>query len=266
LIEGSEGGLSGPLYSICMLCSNDAETVRQSIASVMELSKYRRIEVIVTDNESDDGSQKVLQEFVDNEAITVIEKKCNRGDGRELAFQASKGDYILSHMDCDDVFNAEGLNSLIARYHSSFEGKALMTKKQDSAEASNITIAPRAVLENAGGWRPLNWGEDWDIWARLANIGLYVFYPYPVENPPHTSIKVRTERYAGPSHGFGVRVAKYADALRTGRRVFHEEEHVSPAQWMAYAVARAGVFIKGKSLAPVPNPEFHEDRTVVRTN
>jgi glycosyltransferase involved in cell wall biosynthesis len=245
-----------------MLCSNDAETVRQSIESVLELSKYRRVEVIVTDNESEDGSQKVLQEFAGEGAITVIERKCNRGAGREVAFQASKGEYILSHMDCDDVFNASGIDSLITSYHSYFEGKALMTKKKGSAEASNITIAPRAILAQVGGWRPLNWGEDWDLWARLANVGLYVFFPYPTENAPHSTIKVRTERYAGPSHGFSVRVSKYADAMRSGRSVFHSGEHVSPAQWVAFAFARAGVLIGGSSLAPVPNPEFNENSTL----
>jgi len=242
-----------------MLCSNDAETLRQSLESVLELSKYRNIEVIVTDNESEDGSQQVLQEFGSKGAIKVIERRCNRGAGRQLAFQASKGEYVLSHMDCDDVFLANGIDTLITRYHSDFEGKALMTKKKDSAEASNITIAPRAILEQIGGWRPLNWGEDWDLWARLANIGLYRFFPYPAVNPPHSNIKVRTDRYAGSSHGFSVRVAKYTDAIRSGRAVFHSGEHVSPAQWIAFVVAKMGVFVGGSSLIPVPNPGFHED-------
>jgi glycosyltransferase involved in cell wall biosynthesis len=244
-----------------MLCSNDVETVRQSLESVLELSNFRRIEVIVTDNDSSDGSQRVLEDFRSKGAITAIERKCNRGIGRELAFHASRGEYVLSHMDCDDVFNAGGLNTLIDRYHADFEGKALMTKRKDSAEASNITIAPRAVLEQIGGWRSLNWGEDWDLWARLASLGLYAFLPYPVEDPPHSSIKVRTERYAGPSHGFSVRVAKYSDALRTGRRVFDPGERVSTAQRVALAVARASVRLRETSLAPVPDPDFKEDNT-----
>jgi glycosyltransferase involved in cell wall biosynthesis len=242
-----------------MLCSNDAETVRQSIESVLELSKYRSIEVIVTDNLSRDGSQQLLADLASKGTISVIERKCNRGEGRELALQASKGEYVLSHLDCDDFFNADAIDSLITRYHSDFEGKALMTKKKGSEEASNITIAPRRVLNQIGGWRPLNWGEDWDIWARLANAGLYAFIPYPAENPPHASITVRTERYAGPSRGFGVRVAKYADAIRSGRKVFHLGEHVSPAQWAAFVVAKAGVLVNGGLLVPVPNPEFIED-------
>jgi hypothetical protein len=165
-------------------------------------------------------------------------------------------------MDCDDIFNAGGIDTLIDKYHVSFEGKALMTKRKDSAEASNITIAPRQVLDRIGGWRPLNWGEDWDLWARLASAGLYAFLPYPVDNPPHSSIRVRTERYAGRSHGFGVRVAKYSDALRTGRRVFDKGERVSVAQRVALAVAMASVRLRGSSLASVPDPEFKEDNSL----
>ena len=244
-----------------MLCSNDVGTVKQSIESILELSRYRSIEVIVTDNKSGDGSEQVLKDFEGTGAITIIERKCNRGIGRELAFRASRGEYVLSHMDCDDVFNAGGINGLIDTYHATFEGKALMTKRKDSAEASNITIAPRGVLDRIGGWRSLNWGEDWDLWARLASAGLYAFLPYPMDNPPHSSIKVRTERYTGRSRGFIVRVAKYSDALRTGRRVFDPGEHVSVVQRVAFAVAKSSVRLRGSSLAPVPDPGFKEDNS-----
>jgi hypothetical protein len=162
-------------------------------------------------------------------------------------------------MDCDDIFDPAGVNSLIDRYHAEFEGRVLMTKRRNSPEASNITIAPRGVLELVGGWRPLNWGEDWDLWARVANLGLYSFLPYPHENPPHTSIKVRTGRSSGPTRGFWVKVSKYADSIRTGRRVFDPGEPVSTLQRTALAVARLRVALGGGTLAPIPDPDFSEE-------
>jgi glycosyltransferase involved in cell wall biosynthesis len=257
--EPAPGGLPSATYSICMLCSNDGGTVKASVDSVLELSRYRKVEVIVVDNMSTDGSLEVLHHFRDIGSIKLIERRCSRGEGRQLAFEASSGDYVLSHMDCDDVFDASGIDSLIAKYHSDFEGKVLMTKRRDSPEASNITIAPRDVLERVGGWRSLNWGEDWDLWARLASVGAYRFFPYPADNPPHASIKVRTERYSGATHGFWVRVAKYADAVRSGRSVFSPREHVSNAQRAALAVAKARVLVRRNSLTPVPDPEFAEE-------
>jgi glycosyltransferase involved in cell wall biosynthesis len=245
-------------YSICMLCSNDAETVEASVQSVLELSRYREIEVVVVDNRSKDGSREILRRLSEAGSIKLIERRCSRGEGRQLAFKASRGDYVLGHMDCDDIFNPVGIDSLIARYHLDFEGKSLMTKKLDSNEASNITIAPRPVLDYIGGWRPLNWGEDWDLWARLASAGTYTFLPYPAGNPPHRSIRVRTERYSGPTRGFRVRVSIYADAVRSGRPVFSPGEHVSSAQKVAFEVARAWVAVRRSSLVPVPDPGFNE--------
>jgi glycosyltransferase involved in cell wall biosynthesis len=258
LQEPPRSGQETRSYSVCMLCSNDGETVEASVRSVLELSQYRNTEVIVVDNLSTDRSADSLRKLRDEGLITLIEQRCKRGEGRQLAFNASKGKYVLSHMDCDDIFDAAGIDSLIARYHAEFEGRALMTKKRDSPEASNITIAPRLVIEQVGGWRPLNWGEDWDLWARLASIGVYSFTPYPVQSPPHKTIKVRTERYAGPTRGFGVRVSKYMDAIRMGRKVFDPGEHVSLVQKMALATAKVRMATKGESLFPVPNPGFAE--------
>jgi len=246
------------MYSICMLCFNDGETVRDSINSVLELSRSREVEVVVVDNVSTDGSGEFLQKFNDAGSIKLIRTKCSRGKGRQIAFEASKGTYVLGHMDCDDIFNASGIDYLISKYHAGFEGKAMMTKKINSPEASNITIAPRSVLEEVGGWRSINWGEDWDLWARLAAAGAYTFLPYPTERPPHASIKVRTERFGGPTHGFRVRVSKYADSIRIGRKVFTPGEHVSPLQRVALAVAKAEVTVGGSSLSPVLNPDFTE--------
>jgi glycosyltransferase involved in cell wall biosynthesis len=245
-------------YSVCMLCSNDLKTVEASIHSVLGLAKYRKLEVVVVDNLSRDGSADILSRLKSTGQIALVEQKCTRGEGRQIAFGASKGEYVLSHMDCDDIFDPVGLDSLISRYHAEYEGRAMMTKRRDSPEASNITIAPRSVLESVGGWRPLNWGEDWDLWARLASRGLYSFLPYPLNNPPHTSIKVRVERFSGPSRGFWVRVSKYSDAVRTGRKVFDSGEQVSTVQRLALAVARIRVSLGG-ALPPVPDPDFSEE-------
>jgi glycosyltransferase involved in cell wall biosynthesis len=242
-----------------MLCSNDGQTLSESLDSVLELSKYRRVEVVVVDNMSTDGSSEMLHRYRDAGSAKLIERSCSRGEGRQLAFEASSGDYVLGHMDCDDVFRAAGIDTLIAKYHIEFEGKALMTKKIGTYEASNITIAPRTLLSQLGGWRSLNWGEDWDLWARAASLGQYAFLPYPVDSRPHAAIRVRTERYSSPTHGFWTRVSKYGDAIRIGRSVFDPGEHVSAAQRVAFAIAKARVAIGGGSLAPVPNPDFNEE-------
>ena len=241
-----------------MLSSNDGGTVQASIDSVLQLSKYRDIEVVVTDNLSKDGSQDILRRFVDKGLIKVVEERCSRGKGRELGFQASTGDYILSHMDCDDTFDAEGLDALIELYHSKCEGMMLMTQKKGSDEASNITMAPRELLTKIGGWRDLNWGEDWDLWARAGGIGKYVFVPYPTGRPPHRTVMVRYGIYRGAKSSFAMRSRKYTEAIRTGRRMFKPGEHISIPQRLVYYLARVSVSLRRNYLAPVPDPDFSE--------
>jgi len=241
-----------------MICSNEAETVKASVDSVLELSKYRKLQVGVADNMSRDGSQDVLRRFEQDGQITLVAQRCSRGAGRQLAFEATTGDYVLGHMDCDDVFDAKGLDSLIELYHSSFEGMVMMTQKTGSDEASNITIAPRPLLKELGGWRDLNWGEDWDLWARAAGARKYVYIPYPDDKPPHRSIKVRYGAYRTPRTSFNMRRTKYADAIRSGRRMFKPGEHVSLSQRLVYYLARGTVMLKRNYLVPVPDPDFSE--------
>jgi len=247
-----------PTYTVCMICSNEADTVKASVESVLELSKYRKVQVAVTDNMSRDGSQDILRRFEQEGRITLIVQKCSRGAGRQLAFAATTGDFVLGHMDCDDVFNAKGLDLLIDLYHSTCEGKVMMTQKKGSDEASNITIGPRPLIEKLGGWRDLNWGEDWDLWARAAGIGKYSYLPYPDDIPPHRTIKVRYGAYRTPGSSFNMRRTKYADAIRSGRRMFKPGEHVSISQKLVYYLAKGGVMLKGHYLVPVPDPDFSE--------
>jgi glycosyltransferase involved in cell wall biosynthesis len=254
-LTSDDGALT---YSICMLCSNDGETVKESLDSVLDLSRLRRAQVVVVDNMSSDGSRDVLRQYDEAGLIRLIERKCSRGEGRELAFRSSTGDYVLAHMDCDDVFDATGLNLLIERYHLSYEGKLLMTQKKGSDEASNITIAPRSLLTELGGWRDLNWGEDWDLWARANGRGKYAYLKYPLESPPHRRIKVRYGIYEGPLSRLGMRSHKYSDAIKTGRRMFKTGERMSASQRLAYFLAKAGVTVRREYMAPVPNPDFSE--------
>ena len=242
-------------YSICMLCYNDSKTLRQSIDSLLELSKLRTIEIIVTDNMSNDGSWEILQEYQTKGLITCLRRRCSRGMGRQIALTNSQGSYVLAHIDCDDIFSSEGIDYLLQIYHSKYEGSVMMTKKR-GPEASNITIAPKDLLVKLGGWRDLNWGEDWDLWARAAAIDKYSFQPYPSSNPPHKMVTVRKERDKRSMSQFVSRYGKYRDAVRSGRPAFSVIEHASLTQRMIYYLAKLVVNLTRSKLTPIPNPDF----------
>ena len=131
-------------------------------------------EIVVVDAESTDGQITILQEYASSGLIKLIVKRCNRGEGRQIAFAESKGDYTVAGIDTDDVVGPE-LNRLLALYHKEYEGLVL--------KATGVTIAPRNVVESLGGWKPLARAEDFDFWKRAEERGLLrkvSFNPYVV--------------------------------------------------------------------------------------
>lgn len=211
----------------------------------------------MVDNESTDGSWEVLQSMR-SLGVKAIRKRCSRGAAREAAILNSAGRIVLSHMDCDDVFSADGLLNLLSIYNSRAEGRMMMTRRTGQDERSNITIAPRELIEEVGGWRDINWGEDWDLWNRVAQIGKYLYLPYPGESPPHERIKLRRERETESWSKFLTRYSKFHDSIRIGRPVFSQEERVSTGQWFSYWLARLSVGISRKRLEHVPLPDFDD--------
>jgi len=100
--------------------------VRGSLDSVLN-QLDDRFEVIVVDQNSTDGSRRILERYAQKGAISLYHQKVrNRGLGRQLAFEKSSGDYIIANIDMDDVC-APTLGSYLKMYHELAEGKVLKT-------------------------------------------------------------------------------------------------------------------------------------------
>jgi len=182
---------SQPSHSICITHYNNAATVRESLESILAQIDDR-FEVIVVDNYSNDGSREVLQGYASSQRIKLIERHCSRGRGRQIAFEESSGDYIISGVDLDDIFRPIFLR-LAEAYHTFFEGKCLFMSGKHEA----ITVVPRTLVERVGGWRDVPAGEDIDLWARIAKEGELIHVPYrriQSEVNPHAGLVHRTAR------------------------------------------------------------------------
>src|ERR1700733_1394153 len=144
-----------PTYSICITHFNNAPTVRNSLESILS-QLNDEFEVIVVDNKSTDGSYEILKEFADAGKIKLIQAKSSRGKGREIAFENSKGEYIVANLDMDDIFKPR-LRELLARYHEVTEGKLLWAYSRMKGKGfwggESFTIVPRGLLQEIGGWR-----------------------------------------------------------------------------------------------------------------
>ena len=163
-----------PTYSVCVTTKNDFPTVKASLDAIIANTNRADTEIVVVDAESTDGQLPVLRQYESSGLIKLIVKKCNRGEGRQIAFAESAGDYVIAGIDTDDVVGP-GLQQLITLYRTEYEGMVM--------QAIGVTIAPRKVVETIGGWKSLARAEDFDFWRRAEDRGLLrrvSFSPYVV--------------------------------------------------------------------------------------
>lgn len=168
--------MSGPRYSVCITNYNSGKTIQLALGSILSQFNGEDFEIVAVDNASTDTSIEVLRELKQKRILReLVVTKCNRGRGRQIAFEISTAPYILSNLDMDIVY-AEGLKNVLATYHERYEGKVFCVH--------GMSILPRELVVKLGGWRNLDRNEDVDLYIRAYNRRLLVL---------DTSINVRQE-------------------------------------------------------------------------
>lgn len=148
-------------YSICITNYNSVDTIRGSMDSIFSLLNGS-FEIVVCDSCSIDGSREILQEYARKGKIKLVLQRSSRGKGRQIAFENSTGKYIISGIDTDDKLKPS-FHKFLSIYHRHHEGYML--------SAGTIHIIPRQIVEELGGWRDLQWGEDVDFHKRAQSLG-----------------------------------------------------------------------------------------------
>ena len=117
----NEKSVSGQSYelSVVMPCLNEAETLAICIDKARNYMKENNIhgEVVVADNGSTDGSQKIAQEH--GARIVHVETK---GYGSALmgGIQAAKGKYVIMG-DADDSYDFSALGNFIEKLRAGYD-------------------------------------------------------------------------------------------------------------------------------------------------
>lgn len=95
---------NSPLVTVICLCYNHEKFVVEALNSVLN-QNYQNIELIITDDCSNDNSKKVITDWLqDYPAVQFISSKINLGNTKTFnkALQFSKGEYIID-LAADDV-------------------------------------------------------------------------------------------------------------------------------------------------------------------
>jgi glycosyltransferase involved in cell wall biosynthesis len=148
-------------YSICITNFNMRSTLRPFLESILS-QVDSEFEIVICDNFSDDGSREMLEDYARDGMIRLFFAHSSRGKGRQIAYENSKGQYIISGLDTDDVVKPT-IRQVLKVYHDSHEGYVLSYR--------TIHFIPRHIVEAVGGWRDLQWGEDVDFCKRVEALG-----------------------------------------------------------------------------------------------
>jgi glycosyltransferase involved in cell wall biosynthesis len=192
-----------PLVSVVVPSYNMARFVPLTVESALT-QDYPRVEVIVVDDGSTDGSLEALRRF--GGRINLIEQT-NSGAcaARNRGLRESRGEFI-AFLDCDDLWEPSKLtrcvDALLARPSASMvhsyaywidadgrvfgpprfapkpDGRVFEALARGNFVTNSTPVCRRAAVEAAGGWdESIFTTADWDMWLRLAKTGEVAFLP-----------------------------------------------------------------------------------------
>ena len=100
------------LITIYILNRNYSTFLEQSIKSALEQT-YKKLDIIIIDDASNDNSINILNKFQNNNKIRIIINKKNIGlqKSSNIAIKAAKGKYII-RLDADDIMHKQCVEQL----------------------------------------------------------------------------------------------------------------------------------------------------------
>lgn len=155
-------------FSVCTTNYQCAHALERHLESVYQNLKSFDFEYIVVDSKSKDRSLEILKRWESKHSnMKVFSKKCTMGEGRQISFENSSGEFIIV-MDTDVVYSKETSRFL----------EIYLEKYADLAvQAIMLGIFPRNIWREIGGRRSLNAFEDVDMWIRIVKLGRMKWYP-----------------------------------------------------------------------------------------
>jgi glycosyltransferase involved in cell wall biosynthesis len=158
-------------FSFVSTIYNNINQVRACVDSILSAMDGLDFEVVIVDNFSSDGSFEVLQEYAHlHSNIRVLRCKCSRGLGRQIAFENSRGSFVV-YIDMDTVYDSRKLRKFLLAYlRSDLRQFAVKTW-------GSFCVYPRCLVDEVGGWKSFNVAEDSDLLARLFSIDKIFFMP-----------------------------------------------------------------------------------------
>lgn len=180
-----------PVSVILTTHNGRKDACKRAIESVLAQS-YQDFELIVVDDGSKDGTDKMVASFKDSRIVYIKRKKCfgNDTQPKNDGIKAAKG-YYIGFLDSDNTYRLDHLAALVKhiknydlvygdRFVRSEEKVGVGVSQTFSATAllsrnyidTSDVLVKKTVLEYVGGWDE-RYGKyvDWNLWLRIAKAG-----------------------------------------------------------------------------------------------
>jgi peptidoglycan/xylan/chitin deacetylase (PgdA/CDA1 family)/SAM-dependent methyltransferase len=191
-----EPALTAPTVSVIIPAFNAADTLPTALGSIQGQS-FRRWEAVVVDDGSKDRTGELVASLAGcDKRIRYHNISCNRGPSaaRNVGLAHAHGEYVL-FLDADDWIGKHHLKRLVHLLHrnpvagSAYSGYTFVTQDGRSEYpigpkvpksmfrylarscpfAIHSCLVKRQLVQDANGFdESLLFGEDWDLWQRLA--------------------------------------------------------------------------------------------------
>jgi len=189
-----------PLISVVIPLYDGAGYIRRSIQSVLRQT-YSDFELIVVDDGSTDGGPEVVRTFTDARVRLIRQENAGASAARNRGIAEAQGRYV-AFLDADDEWEPQFLNAIVhlsvaypaagiwaTGYRRVFPtGPSVEFTVAESRSRTMLLIddyfrrlpggsivhasaaaIPVSVLRELGGFREdCPWGEDEEMWARIA--------------------------------------------------------------------------------------------------
>lgn len=171
---------SAPRYSICVPNYNMSDTLERALGSVAEQLDRNLYEIIVIDDGSNDDSLQVLdklsQKYPNLRYISLPRDLSRKlGETRNISIRAARGEYVLIHIDADDVWEPY-IQDFVTLFHKVEQAVG----KDQLLVGQQIGMAKRDFLLQFGPYENIYRCEDRNMMMKLAKRDLLMFMDYRV--------------------------------------------------------------------------------------
>lgn len=212
--------------SVIIPTHNRADLIGRAIQSVLNQT-YQNFEIVIINDGSIDNTEQIVKEFKDPRIIYLVQKE-NRGTSiaKNIGIKVAKGKYI-AFLDDDDDWLTEKLEKQVDKLEKSspeigiiycgywmlnkerkilkeirpkFKGEIYKNLLRRNFIALPTVLIRKEVFEKTGLFdEGLNFGEDWDIFLRMAKFYKFDFVDEYLVNCYICGRRLTTESSKDPS-------------------------------------------------------------------